>query len=194
MAPPSPVELFLGVGGVVFFVGGVIAYYRSSVTMNTTLVLVLLAVTCSLTGVVGVSATYTDAQKYDYTVEETSSQNCNSENVTTFNEYSDYSNLSPEAQEIFHSTLQTDGEYTTTTHPDDLRLQSDTTSLNFIQYESTCYALSALSRGGLGTGFMIIFYVIAAAVGGLFAIVISRSVYSHLSPDLREPTTDASIR
>lgn len=169
MAPPSPVELFVVVGGVVFSLGGLIAYYRSSVTMDITLVLVLLAVTCSLTGVIGVSATHGDAQKYDYTVTETPMQNCDSEELSPFNEYSAYSELSPEAQEIFRSTLQTDGDYTTTTHPDDLRLERDTRTVNYIQYESACYALSVQSRGSFGTGFIILYYLSAAAVGALFA-------------------------
>ena len=55
MAPLSPVEVFLIVGGVVFSLGGITAHYRSSMTKYhiPLLVLVFLAVTIGLTGVVG---------------------------------------------------------------------------------------------------------------------------------------------
>lgn len=62
MAPLTPIELPLIIGVVVFLGGGVIAYYRSSVTIDTALVLVLFALSCSLTGVVEVSAIHADAE------------------------------------------------------------------------------------------------------------------------------------
>lgn len=167
MAPPSPAELFLIVGIVVFFVA-VFAFSRSSASRphSLMLVLLLLAVTSGLTGVIGASATVLDAEKIDYTVRQTEPQQCNSENPSSPKEYSE---LSSEAQNVFRSTLQTDGAYTTKTHPDDFRLMTDQGTVNHIQYESTCYELSAQSRGSFGTGFVVIFYLIAGGVGFLLA-------------------------
>jgi hypothetical protein len=65
MAPPHPVELFFAVALVVFIVGGVIAFYRWSLTMYhiPRLVLVLLTITVALCGIVGVGGTAWDAEQ-----------------------------------------------------------------------------------------------------------------------------------
>jgi len=158
MAPPSPVEVSLTVGSVVFLVGGAIALYRSSVTRYhiPLVVLVLLTVTSGLTGVVGAFLTHWDAAKIDYSAGPTL-QGCESEGDDT--PVLEYSELSPEAQDVFHSTLQADGEYTTRTHPDEFRLEQDAGARNYIRYNSECYQLTADPRGNFSTGFLVAFYL-----------------------------------
>jgi hypothetical protein len=64
--------------------------------------------------------------------------------------------LSPDAKDVFRSALGADGEYTTTTAPEDFVYQDDTdTDLNYIRYNSECYALQADPGGGFGLGIMI---------------------------------------
>ena len=68
MAPLSPVEVFLIVGFVVFSLGGITAHYRSAATRYhiPLLVLVFLAVTIGLTGVVAAGAIFFEAGNTDF--------------------------------------------------------------------------------------------------------------------------------
>jgi hypothetical protein len=88
-----------------------------------------------------------------------------------------YRELSPEAQAVFRSALEADGEYTTRTHPDEFELQTDTPNPNHIQYESDCYRLTAQTGGGVGTGFAVI--GLLAVGGGITVIFAFACVFSY---------------
>lgn len=94
----------------------------------------------------------------------------------------EYSELSPEAQEVFRSTLQTRGEYTTRTHPDEFEL-GNFNRRNIIEYESECYVLIAESRRGFGTGFAIFWILVVG--GGITVIFAFASVASYARDSLR---------
>lgn len=133
-----------------------------------------------------------NAEKIDYSVEpmnqaceppsdDRTAAGSNDTQAPDYREYPrrvlEYSELSPEAQEVFRSALQADGEYTTRTHPDEFELQLDTDNRNYVQYESECYQLTAQTRGGLGTGFAVIGLLVVG--GGITVIFAFASVVSY---------------
>lgn len=187
MAPPSPVTVFLGVGIIVFLVGGVVAHYRLSVTRYHIPILVFsfLTVTSGLFGFVGAALISSDAEKNDYTAGP-SNQGCtqSNEDNSTNSQYDDdrfgdtpvleYSELSPEAQEVFRSALQADGEYTTKTDPGEFQYRTDASNgENYIKYDSDCYKLTAEQRGGFGTGFLIMYLLGFGIVSAVALTVVS---------------------
>jgi hypothetical protein len=168
MAPPNPVVVFFAVGSVIFIIGGLIAFYRSSVTVDLAFVLILLAVTVGVWGVVGMATVAWEAEKVDYTA--TQSSDCPEPSdrgygPTSENPAMEFSELSPEAQNVFLSTIQTRREYTTMTLPDEFNPMADTVKKNYIRYESDCYELIAEPIGSLGTGLTQFFYLIAGFIG-----------------------------
>ncbi|WP_336325688.1 hypothetical protein [Halovenus sp. HT40] len=161
MSTVSPEEavLFAGVGTVVVF--ACVVFLREKITLDLSRpqLLLLVTVVCPL-GTVGVAAGIEyNANTIDYTVDQ-----CGTHSAET-----NFSELSPAAQEVFRSTLQANGEYTTQTHPDDLVLERDTGATNYIRYESECYALRGSYRGDFGTGFVIwLVYLIGGVVTLVF--------------------------
>lgn len=78
-------------------------------------------------------------------------------------EYTNYSELSPGAQELFRTGLEVDGTYTRRSHPSDILLRSDTGEANLIYYNSEPYVLAGESRGGFGTVYAIMYFVMFGA-------------------------------
>lgn len=171
MAPPSPISVFFAVGSVVFIVGGVTAFYRWSVTMYNIprLVLILLAVTVGVWGVVGAAGVAWEAEKVDYTTTQYSDcSEASDQGVcpTSENPAIEFNELSSEAQNVFLSTVQGGGEHTTMTLPDDFNAQSTGTApgRNYIRYDSDCYEL--IVDQGPGFAFLgVMLYIIAGFIG-----------------------------
>ncbi|WP_152420071.1 hypothetical protein [Halorubrum distributum] len=95
---------------------------------------------------VGAEMIQSDAEKHDYRVE-SHVEGCSAAADEQINEFSE---MSPDAQEVFLSALQSDEEYTTTIHPEEYELSSDTTQENYIVYESDCYSLVGFQKGTWG--------------------------------------------
>ena len=168
----SSFELLLLLAALLFTTGFAAAiYFSSKETPTLAHSLILLSLFIGLLTVIGVGATHLNAEKIDYDVEPMN-QACEppsddrttaDSNDTQLNSNSsdypdkvlDYSELSSEAQEVFRSTLQANGEYTTQAHPDEFELRLDTDKQNYIQYELECYQLTAQSRGGFATAFAV---------------------------------------
>ncbi|WP_436903521.1 hypothetical protein [Halovenus halobia] len=164
MLPLSPFEFLLLLAALFFSTGFAAAiYFSSEETPTRPHSLILLSLFMRLLTVIGAGAIHLNAEKIDYTVDQstcTSSEN-------------DFSELSPEAQTVFRSTLQADGEFTTRKHPDEFDLWPQTDAVdegvtNDIQYESACYALRGDSWRGAGTEVMM---SVVTGVGSILAIV-----------------------
>lgn len=185
--PSFSTEFILGViiaGIVIFAVSGAIVFFRSSVTIYhlPLIMLVLLTITSGLAVTVGASQIQADGDKISYTVESTSQEYEISNTEWTY----EYSKLSPEAQEVFRSALESDDEYSTRLSPDEFRLMTDTgRNENYIKYNSEYYVLTGSSRGGLGSmfAFLGIVFIGGSATIGLFsASVISYRRNSFILP------------
>lgn len=156
------------VAALVFGVGGIVAFaYRSSLTRYhvPAIVLTLLAVTAGLSTVGGVFWFQQQAHQVEYSVDD-----CGGPQATSVGEPARiaYDELSSDAKDVFQSALAADGEYTTTTDPDDFVYQDDTgTDLNYITYESECYAFHADPVSGFGVGLMIPYLIAGGTVATL---------------------------
>jgi hypothetical protein len=139
--------------------------------------LALFAVTSGLMVPVGGELLGTDAEKNDYRVE-SQIEGCDTADdgrVTEFGE------LSPEAQDVFLSALESDDRYTTTVRPDDYQFSSDTTQWNYVVYESECYGLVASNRGGLGAGLLfwtLIVIGMSLLMGDVFHVPVPPSLFT----------------
>lgn len=157
-------ETALPIAVLVFVVGGIVAFvYRSSLTRYhvPALVLTLLAVTAGMTIAFGIVSAKGQAEEVTYTASPCADSQYRG---TTATVRLNYSSLSPAAQDVFLSTVEADGEYTTTTRPDEFEYQGDVgTIVNRISYDSECYLLRADSGGSLGLGLFVTFLLF---VGG----------------------------
>lgn len=178
----------LGIPVAIFLIAGVLALLRSDLTRYhiPVIMLALFALTSGLMIPVGAEMIQTDAEKIDYRVE-SQLEGCSTAadvQVTEFN------TLSPEAQEVFLSALQSDEVYTTTVHPDEYDLSTDTTQENYIVYESDCYSLVGYSRGGLGYGilFNLLFVIGIPVTIGLATL----AGFSYRNRSFRTPVTAVS--
>lgn len=177
MGLPSLPALFVGVVIVVSLLGvGLVRKYRPSITgyHAPALLLVLLGVSVGLTAMIAVGAASIpgDADRIDYHVErcgaEFGFQPDSSRQVRQFQE------LSPEAKDVFLAAKRTEGEYSTSRSPSDLKYVSDHTSsesVNFVQHESECYVLVAETGGSWGAG-LAAAILFAVGVGGALLLVV----------------------
>ena len=186
MVPPSAISLGIPIG--IFLIAGVLAFLRSNLTRYhiPVIMLALFALTSAVMIPVGATMIEEDAEKHDYRVE-SQVEGCDTaadERVTEFSE------LSPNAQEVFLSALQSDEGYTTTVHPEEYEISTDTTEENYIMYESDCYSLLGFQRGTWGHGFLVI---------GLFVIGIPLTIgcaalagFSYRNRSFRTPVAAVS--
>lgn len=193
---------FLPVVGLVFVIGAIVSVaYRSRLTVYhvPAIVLTLLAISVGISTAAGVFSLQHEADQTTYSISE-----CNGPQTTSTVPQTtpsvpqtqalrdstslQFDSLSPDAKDVFRAALEADGEYTTTTRPEDFVYQDDTGSdLNYIQYESECYALHADSGGGLGIGLMIGFLLIG---GGVVTLVLfSAGLASVLSDRFKVPVS-----
>lgn len=164
MLPLSPFELLLLLAALLFSTGFAAAiYFSSEETSTRPHSLLLLSLLIGLLTVIGAGAIHLNAEKIDYTVDQ----------HTCTGSESEFSEMSPEAQTVFRSTLQAGGEFTTRKHPDEFELEPTTDAvdegvMNVIRYESECYALRGDTRRGIGTEIMM---SLVTGVGSVLIIV-----------------------
>jgi len=186
MVPLSVIQL--GIPIAIFLVAGVIVFLRSDLTRYhiPVVMLVLFALTSGLMIPVGAEMIQSDAEKYDYRVKP-QVEGCN---AAADGQITEFSEMSPDAQEVFLSALESDEEYTTTRHPGEYELSTDTTQENYIVYESDCYSLVGFQRGTWGHAFvrMGLFVVgIPATIGVAFL-----AAYSYRTKSFRTPVAAVS--
>ena len=175
-----------------------------NVTLSSlTKILFVLTVVIGLATIIALGGVHLNAEKIDYSVE-SMNQACeppsdnnteagsNDTQLPDHREHPDrvleYSELSPEAQEVFRSALQTRGEYTTRTHPDEFELE-DFNRRNRIQYESECYELTAESRSSFGTAFVALGLLV---VGGGITVIFALASLASYVRDLGQLRTESS--
>ncbi|MXR52109.1 hypothetical protein GRX03_10920 [Halovenus sp. WSH3] len=155
MAPVPTVNVLLLIAAPVCLVGGAIAVYLTSKgTLPVYLLYILLGVAVAVVTLLGAGVIDANGEKIEYTVEQCPDRG--GENGTdnrTMTAETRYSELSPEAQDVFRSALEASraGEvYVTRRHPEEFDLLLDTTqNINEIQYESECYELTAQYTGNV---------------------------------------------
>lgn len=183
------------------------------------IVLLLLGVTAAFGTVVGVEVMDRDLNGVEYTVraeQPPAERSADTPSDTTAVITTDvpgtkmggpyeFDELSPDAQDVFRSTVERDGTYTTRTHPSEFRDDSPGDvggpGYTFVRYESTWYKLTADAGGGplAGLGYAIVlplgiflttilfsvgwatiaipsFKWAAAVLGGLSTVVVSSLV------------------
>ncbi|ELZ56834.1 MULTISPECIES: hypothetical protein [Halorubrum] len=146
------------------------------------IVLALLALTSGMLIATEYHATQTDAERIDYRIEP-QAEGCETADADRVSEFDE---LSPDAQEVFLSTLRSDGEYTTTESPDQFRISSDNDVENYVVYESDCYSLVGY---GAGLGTRIYLYVLLL-FGIPFTLALAvLAVYSYRADSFRLPAT-----
>jgi hypothetical protein len=180
------IELGILIG--IFLIAGALVVLRSDLTRYhiPVIVLALFALTSGMLVPAAAYTIQTDAEQIDYQVE-SQVEGCG---TVDDERVSDFSELSSDAQEVFLSTLQSNGEYTTTASPDQFRISSDSTVENYILYESDCYSLVGYSGGGLGTG---LFLLLLLFFGIPLTIVLAvLAVYSYRFDNFRIPATAVS--
>jgi hypothetical protein len=186
MVPLSAIQL--GIPIAIFLIAGALVFLRSDLTRYhiPAIMLALFALTSGLMIPVGAEMIRSDAEKHDYRVE-SQVEGCDTpaaERVTEFSE------LSPAAQEVFLSALRSDEGYTTTVHPEEYEISTDTTQENYIVYESDCYSLVGFQRGTWGHGLLRMgLYVVGipATIG-----VALLSVFSYRNESVRTPVAAVS--
>ncbi|ELZ45297.1 hypothetical protein C464_12455 [Halorubrum coriense DSM 10284] len=129
----------------------------------------LLALTSGVLVATAFHTAQTDAEQIDYRVDAqvAGCDTAEDHRVSQFDE------LSPEAQEVFLSTLQSNGAYTTTTNPEQFDISSDSDYENYIVYESDCYSLVGYGAGlgsGMPTFVLLLFGVPVTLVLAVLAI------------------------
>jgi uncharacterized membrane protein len=190
----SAFELTLVLAVFVFVAGlAAVRYFSTEETPTLPRVLIQFSLTVGLLTALATGAVYLNAEKVDYTAER-NSQACELHENTTASDSDaepvlEYSELSPEAREVFRSALDADGEYTTNTAPSEFQYRTDgTDGENPIRYDAACYELTAEQRGGFGTAFAI--SLLSLAGGGLTAVSGFASVVSLLLLSLRQRGRD----
>lgn len=178
----------LGIPIAIFLIAGVVVFLRADLTRYhiPVIMLALFALTSGLMIPVGAEMIQSDAEKHDYRVE-SHVEGCSAAADEQINEFSE---MSPDAQEVFLSALQSDEEYTTTIHPEEYELSSDTTQENYIVYESDCYSLVGFQKGTWGHAVirMGLFVVgIPATIGVAFL-----AAYSYRNKSFRTPVAAVS--
>lgn len=119
----------------VFLVAGAVVSLRSDLTRYhiPTIMLALFTLTSGVLVPVYAYSINRDANTIDYQVE-SQAEGCETVDTGRVHEFSD---LSPDAQDVFLSALQSDGTYATTVAPSEYRIGYDTPP-DYIIYESDC--------------------------------------------------------
>jgi hypothetical protein len=152
--------------------------------------LLALAVTGAFGTAVGYEQADREGHRVEYTVEpcvtsDGDSAGVGDATVTTVpadRSETDFENLSPEAQTVFLQTLRNGGTYTAQKRPADLRYEGDTEAVNYVRYESTCYALVGDTASGIP------FYVPRYLGTGLLSVVLFLcGWWSLTTPRFRAP-------
>jgi len=186
MLPPSAIQL--GIPIVIFLIAGVLVFLRSDLTRYhiPVIMLALFALTSGLMIPVGADMIQSNAEKHDYRVE-SQLEECD---TTADDRVTEFSELSPDAQDVFLSTLQSDGGYTTTMHPEEYEISTDTTEENYIVYESDCYSLVGFQRGTWGHGVLRMgLYVVGLPATIGIALL---AVFSYRNKSFRTPVAVVS--
>jgi LPXTG-motif cell wall-anchored protein len=152
--------------------------------------LLVLAVTGAFGTAVGFEQAAREGHRVEYTVEqcvtgEDDPAGVGDSPVTTVpadRSETDFEDLSPEAQEVFLQTLDNGGTYTAQKRPSDLRYEGDTRAVNYVRYESTCYALVGDTVSGIP------FYIPRYLGAGLLvAVLFLCGWWSLTTPSFRVP-------
>lgn len=173
---PLPLSYFLLIIAVpLFLVGVAVAVYLTSKgTLPVHLLYIVLGVAIALMTLLGAGAIDSYGDTIEYTVDQC--EELDPEDGTdnrTGNPGTQFSELSPEAQDVFRSALQASraGDvYTARRHPDEFELRKDTDTTNEIQYESECYALTAQYRANVRASILSAFI---SAIGLILALVLA---------------------
>jgi hypothetical protein len=183
----SPLATVLGVLLAILLIAGGIVRLRSGLTRShiPVIMVALLALTSGVVVAAEYHTTQTEIEQIDYRVE-SQAEGCDTaddDRVSEFNE------LSPDAQEVFLSALQSNEAYTTTKDPDQFYISSDNGVENYIIYESDCYSLVGYGAG-LGAGW---YLLVLLLFGVPFTFVLAvLAVYSYRIGSFRIPATVVS--
>lgn len=179
--------LLQGILITISLIAGALVYLRSELTRYH-IPVIMLALFALTSGVLVPAAAYSEhreANTIDYRVEP-QVEGCDTANPEQVHEFS---NLSQDAQDVFLSTLQSNGTHATTVNPDEYAVSFDPTP-NYIVYESDCYSLvgDAPHSGGAVVGvYALLFFAIPLIIG--LAIL---AAYSYWVDNFRIPTAVVS--
>lgn len=160
-----------------YLIVGRSVYRRSDLTRHNilTIGLALLALTSGVLTATAYHTAQTDAEQIEYRVD-SQVEGCDTaedRRVSQFNE------LSPDAQEVFLSTLQSNGEYTTTKKPDQFDISSDSYVENYIVYDSDCYSLVGFGAG-MGSGMSLLVVLLFGVPITLVLAVLAITSYQYI--------------
>lgn len=184
----SPSAIVLGALLAMFLVAGAVARFRSDLTRShiPVIVLALLALTSGALITAEYRAATADAERIDYRVD-SQVEGCE---TAAADRVSEFDELSPDAREVFLSTLRSEDGYTTTENPDQFDISSDADVDNYVRYESECYSVVGYGAG-IGSGmylFVLLFFGIP-----LTAVLAFLAVYSYRTDSFRTPATVVSV-
>lgn len=183
----SPLATVFGVLVAIFLIAGAIARLRSGLTRYhvPVLALALLALTSGVVVAGEYRTTTAEIEQIDYRVD-SQAEGCDAAEADRVSEFNE---LSPDAQDVFLSTLRSDEEYTTTENPDQFYISSDNGVENYIRYESECYSLVGYGAG-LGAGWYIYMLLLFGVPFTLALGVLA--AYSYRVGSFRTPAAVAS--
>lgn len=184
---PSPSAIVFGALLAVFLIAGGIVRLRSGLTRYhvPVIALALLALTSGVLIAANYQTTQAELEQIDYTVD-SQVEGCETADDNWVFEFDE---LSPDAQDVFLSTLRSDDGYTTTESPDQFRISSDNNVENYVIYESDCYSLAGYGAG-IGAG-MYLFVLLLFGIP--FTLLLGvLAVYSYLTDSFRLPATVVS--
>lgn len=179
--------LLQGILIAIFLVAGALVSLRSELTRYhiPIIVLALLTLTSGVLVPVGAYSADREANTIDYRVEP-QVEGCDTADPERVHEFSE---LSPDARDVFLSALQSDGTYATTVTPDEYDVSYDPAP-NYVRYESDCYSLLGFAPHAGGAGL----YIYALLLFGipLTAVLAILAAYSYRVDSFRIPATTVS--
>ena len=183
----SPLATVVGALVAIFLVAGGIVRLRSGLTRYhiPVIALALLALTSGAVVAAEYRTTTTEIEQIHYRVD-SQAEGCETAETHRVSEFSE---LSPDAREVFLSALRSVEEYTTTENPDQFYISSDNGVENYVIYESDCHSLVGYGAG-LGAGW----YLYTLLLFGVpFTLVLAvLAAYSYRVGSFRTPAAVVS--
>lgn len=179
--------LGLGILVAIFLVAGAVVYLRSELTRYhiPVIMLALFALTSGVLVPVFAYSEHKEANTINYRVE-SQVDSCDTAAPERMHEFDD---LSPDAQDVFLSALESDRSYATTVTPDEYHVSYDPAP-NYIRYESECYSLLGSAPHSAGT--VIGIYALLLFAIPIIAVLAILAAYSYRVDSFRIPATAVS--
>lgn len=177
----------LGILAAIFLIAGALVYLRSELSRYDipVIMLALFALTSGVLVPVFAYSEHREANTIDYRVE-SQVEGCDTGDPERVHEFDD---LSPDAQDVFLSALESDRSYATTVTPDEYDVSYDPAP-NYIRYESDCYSLLGSAPHSAGT--VIGIYALLLFAIPLIAVLAILAAYSYRVDSFRIPATAVS--